>query len=40
MLPNLDSEAPGPHEIAIDLAHHIVYATTTGISYELLSGRR
>jgi hypothetical protein len=30
----------GGDEIAIDLAHHVVYATTTGISCELLNGRR
>jgi choline dehydrogenase-like flavoprotein len=27
-------------EIAIDALHHIVYATATGIAYELLDGRR
>jgi hypothetical protein len=31
----------GTEEIAIDLFHHAVYATATGIAYELLSnGRR
>jgi hypothetical protein len=29
-----------PQEIAIDAFHHIVYATATGIAYELLDGRR
>jgi len=27
-------------EIAIDLFHHAVYATATGVAYELLNGRR
>jgi hypothetical protein len=27
----------GPEEVAIDAFHHLVYATATGIAYELLS---
>jgi hypothetical protein len=30
----------GHEEVAIDGFHHLVYATATGISYELLSSRR
>jgi hypothetical protein len=45
MLPTLDVAPPitlwGKEEIAIDVFHHAVYATATGIAYELLSnGRR
>jgi len=46
MLPTLDVAPPinlwGPEEIAIDVFHHVVYATATGIAYEALSsnGRR
>ena len=43
-LPALDIAPPAifwaPREIAIDAIHHTVYAITTGIAYELLSGRR
>ena len=43
-LPALDIAPPAifwaPREIAIDAFHHTVYAITTGIAYELLSGRR
>ena len=43
-LPALDVAPPAifwaPREIAIDAFHHTVYAITTGIAYELLSGRR
>ena len=28
-----------PEEIAIDALHHAVYATATGIPYELIAGR-
>ena len=42
-LPALDIAPPAifwaPREIAIDAFHHTVYAITTGIAYELLSGR-
>ena len=45
MLPTLDVAPPitlwGKEEVAIDLFHHAVYATATGIAYEFLSnGRR
>jgi hypothetical protein len=46
MLPTLDVAPPitlwGKDEVAIDVWHHIVYATATGIAYEALSsnGRR
>ena len=45
MLPTLDVAPPinlwGKDEVAIDVFHHAVYATATGIAYELLSnGRR
>jgi hypothetical protein len=43
-LPALEVAPPaifwGPQEIAIDAFHHTVYAIATGITYELLSGRR
>ena len=42
MLPTLDVAPPitlwGKEEIAIDVFHHAVYATATGIAYELLDG--
>jgi hypothetical protein len=42
-LPALEIAPPaifwGKEEIAIDLFHHAVYATATGIAYELLNGR-
>jgi hypothetical protein len=41
MLPTLDVAPPinlwGREEIAIDVLHHAVYATATGIAYEALS---
>jgi hypothetical protein len=41
MLPTLDVAPPinlwGKDEIAIDVFHHVVYATATGIAYEALS---
>jgi hypothetical protein len=41
MLPALEVAPPitmwGGKEIAIDVWHHIVYATATGATYELLS---
>jgi hypothetical protein len=44
MLPALDVAPPitlwGRDEVAIDLFHHVVYATATGMAYELLDGRR
>ena len=46
MLPTLDVAPPihlwGKEEVAIDVFHHVVYATATGIAYEALSsnGRR
>ena len=44
MLPALDVAPPinlwGGTEIAIDAWHHLVYATSTGIAYELLDGKR
>jgi len=43
MLPTLDVAPPinlwGKDEIAIDVLHHVVYATATGIAYEALSRR-
>ena len=44
-LPALDVAPPaifwGKEEVAIDAFHHLVYATATGIAYELISnGRR
>jgi hypothetical protein len=43
MLPKLDVAPPitlwGKEEIAIDLFHHAVYATATGMAYELIDGR-
>jgi hypothetical protein len=43
-LPALDIAPPtlfwAPREIAIDAFHHAVYATATGIAYQLLSDRR
>jgi hypothetical protein len=43
-LPALDVAPPaifwGKEEIAIDLFHHLVYATATGVAYELLDGER
>ena len=44
-LPALEVAPPsifwGPEEIAIDAFHHVVYATATGVAYELISnGRR
>jgi hypothetical protein len=43
-LPALEVAPPvvfwAPEEIAIDAFHHLVYAATTGIAYELLDGRR
>jgi hypothetical protein len=44
MLPALGVAPPltewGVEEVAIDAFHHVVYATATGLSYELLDGRR
>jgi hypothetical protein len=44
LLPSLDVAPPitmwGGREIAIDGWHHLVYTTATGVSYELLNGRR
>ena len=41
MLPTLDVAPPitlwGKEEIAIDVFHHVVYATATGLAYEFLS---
>jgi hypothetical protein len=41
--PKLDVAPPitlwGKEEIAIDLFHHAVYATATGMAYELIDGR-
>jgi hypothetical protein len=41
MLPTLGVAPPitqwGKEEVAIDVFHHAVYATATGITYELLS---
>jgi hypothetical protein len=44
-LPALEIAPPsifwGPEEIAIDAFHHLVYATATGVAYELIgNGRR
>jgi hypothetical protein len=40
MLPSLGVAEPfwtwGAAEVAIDLGHHVVYATVTGLAYELL----
>ena len=40
MLPSLGVAAPfwtwGAEEVAIDVGHHVVYATVTGAAYELL----
>jgi hypothetical protein len=40
MLPALDVAPPfwtwGAEEVAIDVWHHVVYATATGIAYEAL----
>src|ERR687897_3779857 len=42
-LPALEAAPPvvfwDPEEIAIDAFHHVVYATATGIAYELLDRR-
>jgi hypothetical protein len=42
-LPALEIAPPavfwGKEEILIDAFHHVVYATATGISYELMNGR-
>ena len=44
MLPTLDVAPPitlwSKDEVAIDLFHHAVYATATGVAYALLDGRR
>jgi hypothetical protein len=41
-LPALDVAPPaifwGKEEVAIDLFHHLVYATATGLAYEFLDG--
>jgi hypothetical protein len=43
MLPTLDVAPPinlwGGKEIAIDVWHHAVYASATGIAFELIDGR-
>jgi hypothetical protein len=43
-LPALDIAPPAlfwaPREIAIDAFHHAVYASATGLAYQLLSDRR
>jgi hypothetical protein len=43
MLPVLDVAPPfvfwGKKEVAIDLWHHAVYATATGLAYRLVDGR-
>jgi hypothetical protein len=43
-LPALEVAPPivfwAPQEIAIDAFHHLVYATATGIAYELIDGGR
>jgi hypothetical protein len=40
MLPSLGVASPfwtwGAEEVAIDIGHHVVYATVTGLTYELL----
>jgi hypothetical protein len=40
MLPSLGVAPPfwtwGAEEVAIDVGHHVVYATVTGVAYELL----
>jgi hypothetical protein len=42
-LPALDIAPPsvfwGKEEVAIDAFHHLVYATATGVAYELLANR-
>jgi hypothetical protein len=42
-LPALEVAPPivswAPQEIAIDAFHHLVYATATGLAYELIDGR-
>ena len=44
MLPALDVAPPitqwGKEEIAIDVFHHAVYATASGLAYELLDGNQ
>ena len=44
MLPKLDVAPPinlwGKEEVAIDIFHHAVYASATGLAYELLSNGR
>jgi hypothetical protein len=44
MLPALSVSPPAwewsAEEVAIDGLHHVVYATATGVAYELLSARR
>jgi hypothetical protein len=43
-LPALEIAPPSifwpKQEIAIDAFHHLVYATATGLAYELIDGRR
>jgi hypothetical protein len=43
ILPNLDVAPPitlwAKEEIAIDVFHHAVYATATGVAYEFFDGR-
>ena len=43
-LPALDVAPPAifwaPREVAIDVFHHLVYETSTGVAYELLAHRR
>jgi uncharacterized membrane protein YagU involved in acid resistance len=43
MLPSLDVAPPAylwpKQEVAIDVFHHLVYALTTGVAYELLDHR-
>ena len=40
MLPSLGVAPPfwtwGAEEVAIDVLHHVVYATVTGVTYELM----
>ncbi len=43
MLPSLEIGVPpawewGAKEVAIDAFHHLVYATATGVAYEMLDG--
>jgi hypothetical protein len=44
MLPALQVAPPvtrwGRTEVAIDVFHHLVYETATGLTYELLTGRQ